>query len=655
MALAVLTVCALTATPATAQTVAELERLALSIPEASEPARLSCATPEIVARQRFYGFSPLDALRLVDPGASEGQPLWYDQNPRLIRADHTGGLSLDNFLITGDVASLSFERWSAAQEDPVQETWQRTRTDSMGGRLISVFNPSWSSSELWNTIGARLRGPDRPRVYFGKLTVPKGSAATDDGDGEDDEDDRTFHLWLAAAPLNVPTAEVTRIDGTTQYASHVVNLVIPDFGDRRIEAGEFGYDLAGAAARFYRHFRDDYDSIAFIPRQHPVAQYSAFHRNVRNPIGGLGIPVFDNAANYGSDGVLRSVELYSGGSFGSNETSTHEIGHQWVDYWSWSEMAGGIELAGHQPDAHTPLLYPGEVYTGAVLEVSRRVEVDDQAAYTIARTPAGARLHPTTLYRMGLLETPDVPEVRVFENQGQFTDTDSSETPDTGTAVEGGARDVHINDVLAAHGVRTGPADRSWSRATVVVSRGELLSLAEMSYWNWLAARHAAAGDVTSWEGVPSFYEATGGQVRLRTDVTPRSHVKIQQKIEVAPASVHPDELRGIRLDGAVPTSIDVGETVVVSGRVTAVDRSDFRSVCVKWQRYGASDDERIFECGRVDGGWFSIPYTFTTAEAGNYALGTFLFWPESGAQYPRANVTGIRVEGDPTAERAAR
>ena len=650
MALGVaLAVYTLATTAATAQTsVAELERLALSMPEMPEAVRLSCATPEIVARQRFYGFSPLDALRLVDPGASEDQPLWYDQNPRIVRADHSGGLSLDNLLITGDVASVFFERWSASREEAVQETWQRTRTDSMGGRLVSVFNPRWSSTELWNTIGSRLRGPDRPRVYFGKLTIPKRITTTDEE--EDDGDDRTFHIWLTAAPLNVPTAEVRRIDGTTQYASHVVNLVIPDFGDRRIEEGKFGYDLAGAANRFYRYFRDDYDSIAFVPRQHPVAQYGAFHRNVRNPVGGLGIPVFDNATHYGSNGVLRSVELYQGGSFGRTETSTHEIGHQWVDYWNWSAMAGDIERAGHEPDAHTPLLFPGEVYTGAVLNVSRRVEVDDEAGYTIARTPAGARLHPTTLYRMGLLETAEVPEVRVFEDQGQFTDTDSSATPDTGTVVEGGDRGVHINDALAEHGVRTGPADRNWSRVTVVVSRNELLSAAEMSYWNWLAARHAATGDVTSWEGVPSFYEATGEQVRLRTGVTPRSHTRIRQTIDVAPSGVHREELRGILLDDPVPTRIGAGERIVVAGRVTAVDRTDFHAVCVRWLRYGATEDERIFECGSLNGDWFSIPYTFTTADAGNYALQAFLFWPESGAQYPRASVTGIRVEGDATA-----
>ncbi len=604
---------------------------------------MACGTPAIFARQLLSGFAPPGSIRFVD--APDVQPLWFDQNPWLLHAEHTGGLALNDLLVLGDVETLSFERFSAsAEENVVEETWQRTRTTSIDGYLISVFNPTWTDAELWDTIGVRRRGFDLPYVYFGSVTVP----STDDGDDDDDDDDdETFHIRLSWAPRNVPSAQVTRIDDKTQYASHVVNLVISDFGNARLSGDR--PDLAGAAKQFYEHFRDEYDSIAFVSRQLQLVGYGAFHLNVRNPLGGLGaLAVFDNTSFYGSASVLRSVEFYPSAKFGLTSTSTHEIAHQWLDYWDWSALGDGVERAGHHPEGHTPLLYPSEVYAGAVLGVTRRVAGgDDGASYAIERTPTPALLHPTTRYRMGLMEASAVPEMVVFENQGQF-DEETSSSPDVGTAVEGGVKNVHINDIMTEHGVRTGPADGTWSRVTVVVSRDGLLSADEMSYWNLLAARHAATEGVTSWAGVPSFFEATGGAVPLRTDVTPSTHAKIDAHFEVSHLSIDPREFRGVRLDASVPASIEPGDTVTLAGTVTATDRDDFTSACVKWLRYGAAAGDRIFECARISGNRFSVPYTFSEADAGQYAIEMFLFFPDSGAQYPRSNVSGISVIGDP-------
>ena len=328
-------------------------------------------------------------------------------------------------------------------------------------------------------------------------------------------------------------------------------------------------------------------------------------------------------------------------------TSTHQIGHQWVDYWNWSAVSGDVERAGHQPEAHTPLLYPGEVYSGAVLRMTRRVAaVDDGAAYAIERTPSPVLLHPTTLYRMGLIGPEAVPDLLVFEQQGQF-DEKNAVTPEVGTSIDGGVRAVHINDFMAEHGVRTGPVDQTWSRVTVVVSRDGLLSADEMSYWNLFAARHAATEGVTSWHGAPSFFEATGGRVPLRTDVTPVSHAKIAADFEVSHLSIDPREFWGVRLDEPVPAAIASGETVTIAGTVTATDR-DFYLACVRWVRYRATADNQIFECGTISGDRFWVPYTFRDADAGNYALAVFLFFPDSGLQHARSSVSGIEVVGDP-------
>ena len=569
-------------------------------------------------------------------------PLWYDQNPRLIRADHTGGLSLDSFLVAGDVETLTFERLSQTAESyVVREAWRRSGTTDIEGHLISVFNPSWDSAALWGGIGWQRRGFDRPYARFGTLLIPRSSDAANAGE---DVVER-FAIWLRLAPLNVPAAQVTQIDADTQYASHVVNLVMPGFGDARLSSGDYGHELDEAAKRFYAHFSDEYASIAFVPRQQHVVPYDAFHHNVRNPIAGLGaLPVFDHTETYGSAGVLRSVELFPNVSFTSNASSTHAISHQWVDYWDWSRLGGGIELAGRDPASHTPLLYPGEVYAGAVLDVKRRLaEVGGGTSYAVERTPGPALLHPTTRYRMGLIGPEAVPELLVFENQGQLDGTGL--VPLVGTTVDGAGRRVHVNDMLAVHGPRQGPVDDAWSRVSVVVSRDGLLSAEEMSYWNFFAARHAATGGTTTWDGVPSFFEATGGAAPLRTDVTPLLAAKLVEPVEAGDMPIAPGEFRDVELDAPVPARIVVGESVTIAGTVTTTERDDFNIACAWWNRYGSED--LIFECASIEGNRFSIPYRFTAGDAGRYSLLIYLYFPDAPlSPSHRSFISGITVAG---------
>ena len=60
-----------------------------------------------------------------------------------------------------------------------------------------------------------------------------------------------------------PTLQFLRWDPD---AASIVNIVIPDFGDSRVAGGDGGFDLEGAAKKFYEFFPDSYDMIAFIPQ-----------------------------------------------------------------------------------------------------------------------------------------------------------------------------------------------------------------------------------------------------------------------------------------------------------------------------------------------------------------------------------------------------
>ncbi len=597
------------------------------------PPLLRCGTLEVVARQKRSGFAPPSVARRADADADwlrDGKPLWYSQRPRLIRADDPGGVALDRLLVVGDVETLTFERNSnSADEWFVAETWARTGTAAIDGRLVSVFDLNWSHEELWDAIGREPHGFDRPMVDFGQLKIGT----------EGDDDFTSNRIRLNMAPLNIPESQVERIDETAQYASHMVNLVIPTFGNGRLtDHGEYRLDMA--AQRFYEYFADEYDSIAFVAAETTVDDGRAYAKRARQPVSGIGRPLYDHSDEYGSAGVLRTVELYEGAVFATMATSHHEIGHTWVDDWDWSALAGGVEF--YDQTSHTPLLYPGEVFTGNVLAPDVRVaRSEDGDGFVLEDTPEPAALHPTTLYRMGLIGPESVPELLVFANQHQHLWR-------AGTRIEGGVRTVHINDILAEHGPREGPVDSVWRRATVIVSRDELLSQAEMDFWNFFAARHAATEGVTTWEGVPSWHEATGGRARLHSDITPKTGGKIvnDPPLQVSYAPIDPGEFPGAQLDKPIPGLITPGSTLTISGIVTATARDDFFQACVEFRLGARRSDTGFFRrtCSPVVGNRFRMTKSFEEHEAGQYEL---LFWldaPGPGGRMYLAGISGITV-----------
>ena len=66
-----------------------------------------------------------------------------------------------------------------------------------------------------------------------------------------------------------------------------MNIVLPGFGEGYVN-DEHGFDLASVTSKFYQSFADSYDSIAVVPVDQHLANYTAFHRNVQNAVRGIG-------------------------------------------------------------------------------------------------------------------------------------------------------------------------------------------------------------------------------------------------------------------------------------------------------------------------------------------------------------------------------
>ena len=543
-----------------------------------------------------------------------GTPLDYIQDPPILTADYTGRVWIRNLGLVGDVRTVRFRRW-----DGVTETWRRTRRRQIAGQTISQFTKSWPVRKILSSL---WHGYDNPSDFLGTLHAPAGD----------------YYVRLRIATTNLPSAPVRPISNRVQYSSHVVNLRVDSFSTRQLTAGAYNFDFVAAAQLFYQHFADVYDGLSFALQRDVLADYGAFHFNVRNQVGGIGLSVFNDAPRYGSGGKLKGIELYRGGSIATNDTSSHEAMHQWGDYFDLTGIAG-VTSAGHHPDAHMPLIFPRENYIGAVLEANRRVRRVGGDVYRIQQTPSPIRQHPLHLYAMGLMGAGAVPNIFVFDKQGQF-DSISSSSPSVGTLLRGGTRIVTMNDIIARHGPRTGPVQRVWRRATILISVGRLATQQEMNYWNFFAKRIGEKANTTSLGGVPSFFESTQRKMRLQTDIDPRGRPKVPvgQGGRTTFRDYSRRDWRGVVFDHPVPSRFVRNRRYTASGRVTLTDHA-YEQILIRLDKADGTI-QRLW--GDIRNGRFSVTGRFP--RKGNWAIAVYLFYPGAGQQYPVARVSGIIV-----------
>ena len=557
-------------------------------------------------------------------GMADDQPLRAQQVPRFLRPTHESSFGFNDFLVLGDHPTVTFTRWDPDPEQRVSETWHRTNMQAVAGRLVSVFHPRWPARLLRRVLPYMRWGVDSPYIYWGQLGIPGTT--------------REFGVRLSVVPPNIPESPVVRINDSVQFASHVVNIRDSDFGDSRVQGGDFDFNFSEITRRFYEHFADEYEVIAVVSDAQQFGS-AYFRRRIRNDISGIGLGLFDQSLDYGSAGVLEAVEGDGGdGVWASWFHVLHEQGHQYGEASKvWDSLSPPLERRGLGPSGHTPLLFPGAVTYGAVLFANRRVKrvrsTGEPDRFEIEPTLPLVTYHPLTLYRMGLVPATAVPDMLVFHDQGQFGGA-WNVSPAPGTVVTGETTKVSVTDLIAADGARRGPVVGQIRRAVVFVSRGGLVPKAQMDVLNYFARRLGTSSGVTSWDRHPSFAEATGGRAEMTTHISPLHREAAPPSSEdVNCAKVGRSALVGVRFDEDVGGCLTTGDTLRVSGRLTLTDRDDYNRVCLRFLRYPATDEEdRMDQCASLDGdNRFALEVTFPVGRPGGYELLAFANWPGSG------------------------
>ena len=557
----------------------------------------------------------------------DGQPLMFEQNPSLLTADYDGPITFRNLRVVGNVPSLRFHLG-----DGSMETWDRTGTDVIGGRMVSIFKPSWSAEAFARVLRNEGWGWDAPQLYWGEVLPNE----VEPGNG--------YVIQLRIGSPSLPRVPVTTLAPDVQYSSHIVNIRLSDFGNGRFFGDDHAFEFDSVTRKFYQYFEDTYDAIAVVPDEIHLGSYTAFHRTVQSDVRGIGKDLFDDSVWYGSlSHRLHAVELFTQAYYGTNRTSPHEAAHQWGSFIDWTQLTG-LERAGWQPASHDPLWAGSETRMGAVLEATRRVR-ENGGKWQIEATPAPMFFHPLMLYGMGVIPKEQVPEFILFDTQGQFG---VSRSPAVGTAVTGAARSATIYNIVGMLGERSGPVRSEWHRATIIVSRDRLLTQREMDYWTFLAMRveDPNHSGLVNYSGYGSFDIATHWAMDLKQDIRPKGAAPAAR----VPQNDFPDfgvsDLRGIRFDSPIATHYSARQRVRWSGRVTAGDRSDFNQITLRLWRSGGTIDNAVRVMAPVSSaGTFIAEVELGPQTRGRYELEVFLFWPGSGSQVPRAILTPFTIE----------
>jgi len=236
-------------------------------------------------------------------------------------------------------------------------------------------------------------------------------------------------------------------------------------------------DLVAAVRRFLRSHPDAFEQLVVYTARplNPQPGSLAFAVGVRNEVRGIGLPVHDDSAAWGSAGELASVvymdsvEAYR--EVDGFEILGHETGHRWL---------AQLRFRGAEAERSGALLGRGDTHWSFFLDSDASVlegnRIEEQGGSRFATTDIVSGFSALDQYAMGLRAAAEVPSffyVALADDFRPQRTYKASSGPELGVSFTGVRRDVTIADVVAAMGPREpgfGQARRVLRQAYVLVA-----------------------------------------------------------------------------------------------------------------------------------------------------------------------------------------
>ena len=276
-------------------------------------------------------------------------------------------------------------------------------------------------------------------------------------------------------------------------------------------------DLVAVSRRFFAAYPDAFDQLVIYTTRplNPVSGTLAFEINVRNDVIGIGVPILDDSASWGSAGVLESVVFMDAIDtyleVDGLEVLAHEVGHRWLARLRHLTPAGGPSTALMGDGVHWSFFHDTPSFLGGNV-------IADGGGGRFETVDFARRYGPLDQYAMGLLGPEEVPPVFHVGAADDFRPARAykpSSASEAGVAFTGVRHDVDIAQVVAAMGPRlppAGEAPRRWTIAFILVA--EPMAPAT-------PRRRAAAARIRAAFG-PFFEAATEGRMRAETRLLAR-------------------------------------------------------------------------------------------------------------------------------------
>ena len=303
--------------------------------------------------------------------------------------------------------------------------------------------------------------------------------------------------------------QVQLLDYTANLPSGIIKIGI---AERFVASRTF--DHLAVARAFFREFADVYDHlIVFLDFQQSLGPGAfAFESGIKNEVRGIGQPVFDNTAQVGSRGRLRSyVQMGTLSRYpddpdtaflGTNSTLDilgQETGHRWLSFVQFIDDNGerSAELLGrdfsHWSFCHNSLASDMEGN-----------EWQDQGDRFLS-VDATSRFSPLDQYVMGLIGPAEVPPF--FYVAGC---NNPAAAPQVNAIIQGPRVDLTIDRIIAAEGPRVPDfrkAPHTFDMAFIIVGEaGQFPSAESIAKVDRIRA---------AWE--PYFATAVDGKGAVRT------------------------------------------------------------------------------------------------------------------------------------------
>jgi subtilase family serine protease/flagellar hook assembly protein FlgD len=274
-------------------------------------------------------------------------------------------------------------------------------------------------------------------------------------------------------PAPAKSAAISNLVGASQDVGNVTVMEVS--GDYSRGADEPRRQIART---FYASHPDQYDFlITFTTFEFETGGALAFYNSIRNDTAGIGRPMIDLSADFGSVGRLQGyVDMTALGHYAfapssprfhdSVDTLAHELMHRWGVKIHFIDGAGNdsADLIG-QEGSHWSYFVDSDA------SIMYGSDWQAQPNGTFRSVDVMHRYSPLDLYLAGFAATSEVPPFTLIRNGSGGSALD---IPELGASTSGSGETVTIEQVVAANGARVptaANAQKDFNAALILLKR----------------------------------------------------------------------------------------------------------------------------------------------------------------------------------------